>query len=117
MVNSAAKGTAFHRNYLIFAANKRKVMSTVTISPAAYAQAEAYAATRGVSLSEAVEQAIANLPQGERTSPMTDNPSPSGDPWWDDPQNVAKVDRALEQKRQGLGKVCTREEIRQMLGL
>lgn len=91
-------------------------MSTITISPTAYAQAEAYATTCGVSLSEAVEQAIDSLHQRMETA-CRNNPSPSGDPWWDDPENVAKVERALEQERQGLGKIYTREEIRQLLGL
>lgn len=91
-------------------------MSTITISPSAYAQAEAYATTCGVSLSEAVERAISSMHQRMEAA-RRNNPSPSGDPWWNDPENVAKVDRALEQQRQGLGKIITREEIPQLLGL
>ncbi|MDR3234149.1 MAG: hypothetical protein LBT46_10895 [Planctomycetaceae bacterium] len=30
-----------------------------------------------------------------------DNPSPSGDPWFDDPQNLAVVDEGIRQMKAG----------------
>ena len=40
------------------------------------------------------------------TNPL--NPSPSGDPWWDDPRNVAKVDAGLRDI--AAGRVVTEED-------
>ena len=53
-------------------------------------------------------------PEGETTYV---NPSPSGDPWFDDPQNMAIVLEGVAQHKKGMGRVYTMEEIREMLGL
>lgn len=47
----------------------------------------------------------------------TRNPSPSGDPWWDDERNVAMVERGAEQIRHGLGKELSLQEIDALLGV
>ncbi|GHT43028.1 hypothetical protein FACS189443_6600 [Planctomycetales bacterium] len=39
--------------------------------------------------------------KGEKRSTNPDNPSPSGDPWWDDPENVKIVDAGLADVRAG----------------
>lgn len=45
------------------------------------------------------------------------NPSPSGDPWFDDPENMAIFLRGVEEERQGLSTEHTIEELREMIGL
>lgn len=45
------------------------------------------------------------------------NPSPSGDPWWDDERNVAMVERGAEQIRRGLGQELSLQEIDALLGV
>ena len=39
-----------------------------------------------------------------------DNPSPSGDPWYDDPRNIAILDEAIRDLKEGKGKCVTVEE-------
>jgi hypothetical protein len=47
-----------------------------------------------------IEQVIRSLRLGSATiskrKPSPDNPSPSGDPWFDDPQNIAIVESAIK---------------------
>ena len=53
-------------------------------------------------------------PDGETTYV---NPSPSGDPWFDDPQNMAIVLEGIADRKAGRMHVRSMEEIREMLGL
>ena len=48
---------------------------------------------------------------------VSENPSPSGDPWFDDPENLAELDEGIRQHKEGKTKAYTMEEIRAMLGL
>lgn len=43
--------------------------------------------------------------------------SPSGDPWFDDPENVAAVMEGLEDAKAGRVQAYTLEELKEMLGL
>ena len=43
-----------------------------------------------------VERVIRTIRLDERVS---DSPSPSGDPWYDDPRNIAIVDEAIQSMR------------------
>lgn len=45
------------------------------------------------------------------------NPSPSNDPWFDNPKNVAAVMRDIETAKQNPGKVYTLDEIGKLLGV
>lgn len=45
------------------------------------------------------------------------NPSPSGDTWFDDSENMASVKRGIEDVKQGRTKAYTIEEIRNVLGV
>ena len=47
----------------------------------------------------------------------TENPSPSNDPWWNNPNNVAEVNERIAQYKAGMGQVYTIEEIKDKLGL
>ena len=47
-----------------------------------------------------------------------DNPSPSGDPWYDDPRNIAIVEEAIQSAKEDKGKrtvLTSKEEIRAFL--
>jgi len=47
-----------------------------------------------------------------------DNPSPSGNPWYDDPRNVAILDEAIQIAKEGKGErtvLTSKEEIREFL--
>jgi hypothetical protein len=39
------------------------------------------------------------------------NPSPSGDIWWNDPRNVAAVDRGIEDLNNNRGKEYSKEDV------
>lgn len=51
------------------------------------------------------------------TVDVSENPSPSGDPWFDDPDNMASVLRGIEQMKRGEGRAYNIEELKEMLGL
>ncbi|MCM1092714.1 MAG: hypothetical protein NC421_02050 [Lachnospiraceae bacterium] len=51
------------------------------------------------------------------TVDVSENPSPSGDPWFDDPENMASVLRGIEQMKRGETIVYDREKLRKALGL
>ena len=47
-----------------------------------------------------------------------DSPSPSGDPWYDDPRNIAIVEEAIQSAKEGKGErivLSSKEEIREFL--
>lgn len=46
---------------------------------------------------------------------VTENPSPSGDKWFDDADNMASVKRGIEEMKSGKGKAYTMDEIRKAL--
>ncbi|MDE6513753.1 MAG: hypothetical protein K2L05_06180 [Muribaculaceae bacterium] len=51
------------------------------------------------------------------TVEVKENPSPSGDPWFNDPENMASVKRGIAEMKAGKGKAYTIEEIRDLLGV
>lgn len=51
------------------------------------------------------------------TVEVSENPSPSGDPWFNDPENMASVKRGINEIKAGKGKAYSMEEIRELLGL
>lgn len=48
---------------------------------------------------------------------VSENPSPSGDQWFDNPENMAMVNRGLEDVKAGRSQAYTMDEIRHLLGL
>ena len=48
---------------------------------------------------------------------VTENPSPSDDPWWNDPHNVAEVNEGIAQYKAGKVKEYTVEELKTRYGL
>lgn len=50
------------------------------------------------------------------TVEVCENPSPSGDPWFDNQENLASVHRGLAEMKAGKGKSYSIDEIRETLG-
>ena len=48
---------------------------------------------------------------------VSENPSPSGDKWFDDPENMASVQRGVAEMKAGKGKAYSMDEIRKLLGV
>lgn len=48
---------------------------------------------------------------------VDENPSPSGDPWFNDPENVASVKRGMDDIKTGRSRAYSMDEIRDLLGV
>ena len=48
---------------------------------------------------------------------VRENPSPSGDKWFDEPENMESVRRGIQEMNDGHGKAYTMDEIRKRLGV
>lgn len=46
-----------------------------------------------------------------------ENPSPSGDKWFDNPENMESVRRGIQEMNEGQGRAYTMDEIRERLGV
>lgn len=94
-------------------------MYTITLSPSAYAQAEAYARCHNLSVGEVVERGLSALASRKRTcrKAKADNPSPSGDAWFDDAANMAHFREAVAASKHAQGREVTLEEVDALLGL
>ena len=53
----------------------------------------------------------------QKVSTNPDNPSPSGDPWFDDPENMAMLREAIAEAKKGGGREYSLQEIDQLLGV
>lgn len=74
------------------------------------------AVAQGKSLKKYIESIL--ISKAETISvDVHENPSPSGDPWFDDPENMASVLRGIEQMKRGETIAYDREELRKSLGL
>ncbi len=70
----------------------------------------------GKSLKKYIEETLIAKASGAKIE-VYENPSPSGDPWFDDPENMASVMRGVAEHKAGLGRRVTMDEIREMLGV
>lgn len=48
---------------------------------------------------------------------VSESTSPSGDKWFDDPENMASVKRGLAEMKAGKGRAYSMDEIRELLGV
>ena len=48
---------------------------------------------------------------------VNDNPSPSGDKWFDNSENMSSIRRGIEEIEAGKGRAYTMDEIRKLLGV
>lgn len=74
------------------------------------------AVAQGKSLKAYIESILISKADSVKIE-VTENPSPSGDPWFTDPANLASVERGIEDYKAGRVKRVTPDEIRSMLGL
>lgn len=49
--------------------------------------------------------------------PLPGNPSPSGDPWFDDPKNLEMVEKGFEDVKAGRVHEVTLEDVKKLLGV
>lgn len=74
------------------------------------------AASQGKSLKAFIESLLVAKADSLSVE-VSSNPSPSGDAWFDNPENMASVVRGIQDAKQGKTKVYTMEEIRNLLGV
>lgn len=74
------------------------------------------AAAAGKSLKKYIEETMIEKANNTNIT-VYENPSPSGDPWFDDPENMAMVMRGIEDVKAGRVERVTPEQIHEMLGL
>ena len=48
---------------------------------------------------------------------VSENPSPSGDTWFNDPENIASLNRGVAELKAGKGRAYSMDEIRELLGV
>lgn len=74
------------------------------------------AAAQGRSLKNFIETLLINKANSV-TVEVSENPSPSGDTWFDDPENMASLRRGIEEMKAGKGRAYTMDELRTLLGV
>lgn len=74
------------------------------------------AVSQGKSLKAYIENIL--IAKAESVSiEVSSNPSPSGDEWFNNPENIAEVKAGIEEARQGKVKAYSMDEIKGALGL
>ena len=74
------------------------------------------AASQGKSVKAFIENLLETTANSLSIEVST-NPSPSGDPWFDDPENMASVMRGIEDAKQGRVTAYTIDDIKNLLGV
>ena len=74
------------------------------------------AAAKGTSLKKYIENVIISKANSISVE-VNENPSPSGDPWFDNPDNMASINRGIEEMKAGKGQTYSMDEIRNLLGI
>ncbi|MEO3446695.1 hypothetical protein ABG862_02760 [Bacteroides xylanisolvens] len=92
----------------------QKKRKSIDLSVNALQKLSAMAASQGQSLKVFIENILET--KAESSDVVYTNPSPSGDPWFDDPENIASLNRGIEDAKQGRSKYYTMDEIRTLLG-
>lgn len=72
------------------------------------------AAAQGRSLKSYIEALL--ISKADNISiEVSENPSPSGDTWFDNPDNIASVKRGMAEMKEGKGRAYSMDEIRSLL--
>lgn len=74
------------------------------------------AAAQGKSLKKLIETVLISTANTIAVE-VSENPSPSGDPWFNDPENIASVNRGIAEMKAGKGRAYSMDEIRDLLGV
>lgn len=72
------------------------------------------AVAQGRSLKNYIETILINKANSVSVE-VNENPSPSGDPWFDDPENMASVRRGIEDIKAGRCRAYSMDDIRKLL--
>ncbi len=81
----------------------------------AFTKLSILASAQGKSLKAYIENLLISKADSLKIE-ISPNPSPSGDPWFDDPENLAIVKQGIEEIKRGDSKVFTMEDIEKLLG-
>lgn len=68
-------------------------------------------------IAHSVQARLLNLSKSSISVDVNENPSPSGDPWFNDPENMASVKRGMEDIKVGRCRAYSVDEIRKLLGV
>ena len=71
------------------------------------------AVAQGKSLKKYIETVLISKANAINVE-ISENPSPSGDQWFDNPKNLASVHRGIEEMKGGNGQICTIDEIKKI---
>ena len=74
------------------------------------------AVAQGRSLKAYIEQLLI-AKANSITIEVHENPSPSGDKWFNEPENMESVHRGIQEMNEGKGKAYTIDEIKEHLGI
>lgn len=74
------------------------------------------AAAQGRSLKNFIETILITKANAVAVK-VEENPSPSGDPWFNDSENMASVKRGMDDIKAGRCRACSVDEIRELLGV
>ena len=74
------------------------------------------AIAQGKSLKNFIETLLINKANAISVE-VSENPSPSGDNWFNDPENMASVKRGIEEINTGKCRAYSMDEIRDLLGV
>jgi len=74
------------------------------------------AVAQGKSLKSYIESILISKAEGISVN-VSENPSPSDDPWFRDPENMASVNRGIAEMKAGKGRAYSMDEIREILGV
>ena len=74
------------------------------------------AASAGKSLKKYIESVLISKADSVVVS-IKENPSPSGDSWFEDPENMAEVLKGIEEYQRGEVRSVSSEELRTFLGV
>lgn len=74
------------------------------------------AVAQGSSLKAYIEQILINKANSISIE-VHENPSPSGDEWFENADNMESVNRGIQEMKEGQGRAYTMDEIRKSLGV
>ena len=128
--DAVVHGTTFAKRYIVYikyiiylCSGKRKHDMETTIKrknidlPVEVLQKlSLMAVAQGRSLKAYIEQ-ILIAKANSISVEVRENPSPSGDKWFDDDENMESVRRGIQEVEEGQGKAYTMDEIRKRLGV
>ncbi|MCM1348811.1 MAG: hypothetical protein NC338_05300 [Firmicutes bacterium] len=74
------------------------------------------AVAQGKSLKKYIESILISKADSISVN-INENPSPSGDNWFDNPENIASVKQGITELKAGKGHAYSMDELRDILGL